>query len=64
MQHRDVVFSRGLVSLCIASLFVLGLFVVPVLAQDDGSGPPAGTPAKGTNPDSPSSPPDLITIAA
>jgi hypothetical protein len=64
VQHRGVVFSRGLVSLCIASLFVLGLFVVPVLAQDDGSGPRAGTPAKGTNPDIPSSPPDLITIAA
>jgi hypothetical protein len=64
MQHRGVVLSRGLVSLCIASLFVLGLFVVPVLAQDDGSGPPAGTPAKGTNPDSPTDTPRLITIAA
>ena len=61
MQHRGVVLSRGLVSLCIASLFVLGLFALPAAAQD---GPSPGTPAKGTNPDSPSSPPNLITIAA
>jgi hypothetical protein len=53
--------SRGLVYLCIASLFVLGLFALPAAAQE---GPPPGTPAEGTNPDSPSDTPTLITIAA
>ena len=33
MQHRGVVLSRGLLFLCVASLVVLGLFVVPVGAQ-------------------------------
>ncbi len=61
MQHRGVILWRGLVYLCIASLFVLGLFALPAAAQE---GPPPGTPAEGTNPDSPSSPPTLITIAA
>ena len=42
MQHRRVVLSRGIVFFCIASLFVLGLFVVPAIAQDNGAGPPAG----------------------
>jgi hypothetical protein len=61
MQHRGMVLSRGLAYLCIASLFVLGLFALPAAAQE---GPPPGTPAQGTNPDNPSSPPTLITIAA
>jgi hypothetical protein len=61
MQHRGVMLSRGLVYLCIASLFVQGLFALPAAAQE---GPAPGTPAQGTNPDSPSSPPTLITIAA
>ena len=39
----------------------LWLFAPPAAAQE---GPPAGTLAPGTNPDSPSSPPDLVTIAA
>jgi hypothetical protein len=47
---------------------VLILFVVPVAAQNDGAqnegGIPPGTPATGSNPDSPSSPPDIITIAS
>jgi hypothetical protein len=64
MQHRSVVSPHGLIFFCIASLFVVGLLVVPAVAQDDGSGPPAGTPAPGSNPDSPSSPPDLVTIQA
>ena len=64
MQYRGVVLSRGLVFFCVASLFLLGLFVVPAIAQDNGAGPTAGTPAPGTNPDSPDSPPDLVTISA
>ena len=48
--------------LCTALVMVcLGLFAVPAAAQE---GPLPGTPAQGTNPDSPSSPPDLVTIAA
>jgi hypothetical protein len=39
----------------------LWLFALPAAAQE---GPASGTPAQGTNPDSPSSPPDLATIAA
>jgi hypothetical protein len=46
---------------CTVMMVCLGLFAVPAAAQE---GPPAGTPAQGTNPDSPTSPPDLITIAA
>ena len=34
------------------------------MAQQPGSGPPAGTPATGTNPDNPAGNPDLITIPA
>ena len=34
----------------------------PAQAQQPGSGPPAGTPATGTNPDNPAGNPDLITI--
>jgi hypothetical protein len=64
MQHRGVLVSRGLVYLCIVSLFVVGLFVAPAIAQDTGSGPPAGTPARGSNPDNPAGNPDLITIPA
>ena len=64
MQHRDVVSPYGLIFFCISSLFVLGLFVVPAVAQDNGSGPPAGTPARGSNPDNPAGIPDLITIPA
>ncbi len=49
--------------LCTAMLLLLslGLFALPAAAQE---GPLPGTPAQGTNPDSPSSPPDLVTIAA
>ncbi len=64
MQHRGVVLSRGLIFFCIASSFVLGLFVVPAIAQDTGAGPPAGTPVTASNLDNPSSPPDLVTISA
>ncbi len=35
MQHRSVVSPHGLIFFCIASLFVLGLFVVPAGAQTD-----------------------------
>ncbi len=34
----------------------------PAEAQQAGSGPPAGTPATGSNPDNPTGTPDLITI--
>ena len=64
MQHRGVVSPRGLIFFCIASLFVLGLFVVPAIAQDTGAGPPAGTPVTASNPESPSSPPNLFVIPA
>ena len=48
--------------LCMAlSVVCLGLFTLPAPAQES---PLTGTPAQGTNPDSPSSPPDLVTIAA
>ncbi len=64
MQYRGVALSRGLVFFWLASLLVLGLFVVPAIAQDTGAGPPAGTPATGSNPDNPAGNPDLITIPA
>lgn len=63
MQHRGVVLPYGLI-FCISSLLVLGLFVVPAIAQDSGSGPPAGTPVTASNPDNPSSPPNLFVISA
>jgi hypothetical protein len=49
--------------LCTALVMVvcLWLFALPAAAQE---GPATGTSAQGTNPDSPSSPPDLVTIAA
>jgi hypothetical protein len=56
--------SRGLVFLCIVSLLVLALFVVPAIAQDAGAGPPAGTPVTASNPESPNSPPNLFMIPA
>jgi hypothetical protein len=64
MQHRGVVSPHGLIFFCIVSLFVLGLFVVPAIAQDTGAGPPAGTPVTASNPESPSSPPNLFVIPA
>jgi hypothetical protein len=64
MQHRGVVSPHGLIFFCIVSLFVVGLFVVPAIAQENGAGPPAGTPARGSNPDNPAGNPDLITIPA
>ena len=63
MQYRGVVLSRGLIFFCISSLFVLGLFVVPAIAQDTGAGPPEGTPAPGTDTNGDTSL-DLATIAA
>jgi hypothetical protein len=63
MQYRAAANSRGglFFLLCTALFLCLGLFAVPAAAQE---GPPPRTPAQGTNPDSPSSPPDLVTIAA
>ncbi len=55
---------RGLIFFCVSSLFVLGLFAVSAVAQDDGAGPPAGTPVTASNPESPNSPPNLFVIAA
>jgi hypothetical protein len=60
-----------IVALVLASGFTLRLAweemadpTTPALAQQPGSGPPAGTPATGTNPDNPAGNPDLITIPA
>ena len=64
MQYRAAPTPLGtLFLLCTALLLCLGLFALPAAAQEE-EGPPPGTPANGTNPDSPSSPPDLVTIAA
>jgi hypothetical protein len=64
MQYRTTATQLGgLFLLCTALFLWLGLFALPAAAQDE-EGPPSGTPANGTNPDSPSSPPDLVTIAA
>src|SRR5829696_9968018 len=64
MRYRALPTPRGGLSfsLCIAlSLVCLWLFALPAPAQES---PLTGTPAQGSNPDSPSSPPDLVTIAA
>ena len=64
MRYRAQATPRGglFFFLCTAlSVMCLGLCALPAAAQE---GPLAGTPAQGTNPDSPSSPPDLVTIAA
>src|SRR5215207_6321866 len=64
MRHRALPTPRGGLSffLCIAlSVVCFWLFAVPAPAQES---PLTGTPAQGSNPDSPSSPPDLVTIAA
>jgi hypothetical protein len=64
MRYRALATPRGglYFFLCAAlSVVCLGLFALPAPAQE---GPLPETPAKGTNPDSPSSPPDLVTIAA
>ncbi len=64
MRNRASAMPRGGLSyfLCTAlSVVGLGLFALPVPAQES---PLTGTPAQGTNPDSPSSPPDVVTIAA
>src|SRR5215217_8629955 len=64
MRHRAPPTPRGGLSFCLCtalSVVCLGLFAVPAAAQE---GPLPGTPAQGTNPDSPSSPPDLVTISA
>jgi excalibur calcium-binding domain-containing protein len=64
MRYRAPATRRGdlFFFLCAAlSVVCLGLFALPAPAQES---PLAGTPAQGTNPDSPSSPPDVVTIAA
>jgi hypothetical protein len=64
MRYRALPTPRGALSfsLCIAlSLVCLGLFALPAPAQES---PLTGTPAQGSNPDSPSSPPDVVTITA
>ncbi len=64
MQYRaSATPLGGLFFLCTALVLCLGLFALPAVAQEE-EGPPPRTPANGTNPDSPSSPPDLVTIAA
>ena len=63
MQHRGVVLPYSLI-FCISSLLLLGLLVVPAIAQESGSGPPAGTPVTASNPESPTSPPNLFVISA
>jgi hypothetical protein len=49
-----------------AAMITLMLLAAPAGAQNAqaGEGPPAGTPAQGSNPDSPSDTPDLVTIPA
>jgi hypothetical protein len=64
MRYRTSATLRGGLSffLCTAlSVVCLWLFALPATAQE---GPLPGTPAQGANPDSPSSPPDVVTIAA
>jgi hypothetical protein len=64
MRYRAPATLRGglFFFLCTAlSVVCLLLLTLPAAAQE---GPLPGTPAQGTNPDSPSSPPDLVTIAA
>src|SRR5215218_1172677 len=64
MRYRAQATPRGglFFFLCTAlSVMCLGLCALPAAAQE---GSLLGTPAQGTNPDSPSSPPDLVTIAA
>ncbi len=60
-----------IVALVLASGFTLRVAweelaepTTPALAQQAGSGPPAGTSATGSNPDNPAGNPDLITIPA
>ena len=64
MRYRAPAMQRGglFFFLCIAlSVVCLWLFALPAPAQES---PLTGTPAQGSNPDSPSSPPDVVTIAA
>jgi hypothetical protein len=60
-----------IVALVLASGFTLRLAweelanpTTPALAQQPGSGPAAGTPVTGSNPDNPAGNPDLITVPA
>jgi len=64
MQNRAPAMPRG--GLCYLlcttlSVVCLWLLAVPASAQES---PLTGTPAQGSNPDSPSSPPDVVTITA
>src|SRR5215211_2170929 len=64
MHYRAPATPRGGLFFCLCtalSVVCPGLFALPAPAQE---GPLAGTPAQGTNPNSPSSPPDVVTIAA
>ena len=64
MRYRAPATPRGGLFFCLRTAFsvvCLGLFALPAAAQE---GPLPGTSAQGTNPDSPSSPPDLVTISA
>ena len=64
MRYRALATPRGGLFFCLCatlSVVCLGLIALPTAAQE---GPLPGTPAQGTNLDSPSSPPDLVTIAA
>ena len=66
MRYRAVPKSVGnpffFMFTALLAVVCMGLFALPAAAQEEGPAP--GTPAQGTNPDSPSSPPDLVTIAA
>jgi hypothetical protein len=66
MQYQPAAKSLGSLLfffLCTVLLLLLSvaLSALPAAAQ---ASPLSGTPAQGTNPDSPSSPPDVVTIAA
>jgi hypothetical protein len=53
-------------ALAAAMITLVLMLAAPTGAQNAqaGEGPPAGTPAQGSNPDSPSDTPDLVTISA
>jgi hypothetical protein len=64
MRYRAPATPQGGLFFCLCTalpVVCLWLFALPATAQES---PLTGTQAQGTNPDSPSSPPDVVTIAA
>ena len=65
MQYQAAAKAPGSLLFFVCTVLLLlsvALFALPAVVQEES--PLAGTPAQGTNPDSPSSPPDLVTIDA